>query len=137
MLYRFIRIFSIIFRLAIMGGYVLLLGMVVFKGDLNDLGGGENYTLFNTIKRYPVGSEGFLLNVVGNIVMFVPFGFFVGYYFGRGGILKLLISLVLIVGVPAGIEFAQLQMGRVFDIDDILLNAVGGVAGYLFCITFR
>ena len=32
------------------------------------------------------------------------------------------------------IEFVQLQIGRSFDIDDILLNVVGGFVGYLIYI---
>ena len=111
--------------------YVVLIAMIVFKGDLNDYDGGVNYTLFATIQRYPVSSIDFWLNVVGNVLMFLPFGFFVGYFSGRG-FFGFFIAMLLILGVPVGIEFAQKQIGWVFDVDDILLNCAGGMIGYFF-----
>lgn len=116
--------------------YVLLIAMIVFKGDLNDYDGGMNWTLFSTIRRYPVSSVDFWLNIVGNVVMFLPFGFFVGYFSGRG-FFGWFVALILIIGVPVGIEFAQKEIGRVFDVDDILLNSAGGILGYIFQKIFR
>ena len=116
--------------------YILLIAMIVFKGDLNDYDGGMNWTLFSTIRRYPVSSVDFWLNIVGNVVMFLPFGFFVGYFSGRG-FFGWFVALILIVGVPVGIEFAQKEIGRVFDVDDILLNSAGGILGYIFQKIFR
>ena len=116
--------------------YILLIAMIVFKGDLNDYDGGMNWTLFSTIRRYPVSSVDFWLNIVGNVVMFLPFGFFVGYFSGRG-FFGWFVALILIIGVPVGIEFAQKEIGRVFDVDDILLNSAGGILGYIFQKIFR
>lgn len=41
-------------------------------------------------------------------------------------------SLTLIVSIT--IEFVQMYIGRVFDIDDIILNVVGGICGYLLFV---
>lgn len=129
-------VFKILAFLAFLA-YVFLIAMIVFRGDFNDYDGGVNYTLFATIQRYPVSSIDFWINVVGNVLLFVPFGIFVGYFMRKGGLLGFLVTVVLIVGVPVGIEFAQRQIGRVFDIDDILLNASGGFLGYLLQVFFR
>ena len=59
--------------------------------------------------------------------MFFPFGFFISYYINPDDIKPILI-LTLIASIA--IEIVQLLIGRVFDIDDILLNLVGGALGY-------
>ena len=76
--------------------------------------------------RYEFGSRLFLKNILGNIIMFMPYGFFVGYYLKLD---KINISLFLTLLVSTTIETTQLIIGRVFDIDDILLNIVGGLLG--------
>ena len=59
--------------------------------------------------------------------MFLPFGFFISYYIDPDTI-KPILLLSLIASIA--IEVVQLLIGRVFDIDDILLNLVGGAIGY-------
>ena len=39
-------------------------------------------------------------------------------------------ALGLIFAASLSIEFTQLLIGRVFDVDDILLNVIGGMIGY-------
>ena len=95
-----------------------------------------NLTLFQEIKRYyyfglRTGSWWlFLWNVVGNICVFIPFGIFLPKLFTRckNGVLTILLSLELSLSV----EFIQLvtKVGS-FDVDDLLLNTLGGVIGFL------
>ena len=66
--------------------------------------------------------------LLGNIIMFVPFGFFSallwrGYTWKRAFLTGL--------GITAFIECWQLCVGRAFDIDDIILNTLGVFCGYL------
>lgn len=94
---------------------------------------GNNWILFREIFRYPFGSQLFLRNVIGNILLFLPYGFFVSYYFE---VKKKRIIFFLSCFLSLSIEFIQLQIGRVFDVDDILLNVIGSMLGYLiysFC----
>jgi VanZ like family. len=76
------------------------------------------------------------VNIVGNILAFSPFGFFLPLLnksyrkFYVIAFLSILFSLI--------IETSQflLKVG-VFDVDDILMNSVGGILGYLaFCISY-
>ena len=60
--------------------------------------------------------------------MFIPFGFF-GALLWRGWTLRRSL-LAGLCGVIV-IECCQLCVGRAFDIDDVLLNTLGVLAGFL------
>ncbi len=110
--------------------YILCLFQLVTNQDVSG-DHGINLTLFKELTRYKLGSHLFFRNVVGNIVLFIPFGFLTSYYLDlekkRYNILiTLLISIV--------IETIQLSIGRAFDIDDIILNIVGSFIG---CLIYR
>lgn len=109
-------------------GFVLYVMMLFYVVTFQDVSwSSSNFTPFREMFRYPIGSFLFFKNVVGNMVMFLPYGFFVAYF------LKLKKSLpvfLLSFVVSCTIETTQLIIGRVFDVDDILLNLVGGMAGF-------
>lgn len=110
--------------------YIFLLFQLLTKVELNS-GGGYNLIPFTEILRYEFGSKLFIYNVIGNICVFIPFGFIVAEYIKPKTIMApLLISLI----VSSTVEFVQLNIGRSFDVDDILLNIVGCVGGYLIYI---
>ena len=73
-------------------------------------------------------------NVVGNMVIFVPFGFIVSYILDSKKIIK---PLFLTLVASLTIEFVQMYIGRSFDVDDILLNCIGGFAGFLLFVAIR
>lgn len=105
--------------------YVLCLFYVV---TFQDVGwSSSNFIPFKEMFRYNFGSNLFIKNVLGNIIMFVPYGFFVSYYLD---LKKPLSAFFLILLVSASIETTQLLIGRVFDIDDIILNIIGGMLGF-------
>ena len=106
--------------------YSLILFYVVTFQDVNY--GTNNFIPFKEIMRYELGSSFFVHNVLGNILLFIPFGFFVSY------ILKTkkpqyIIIITFITSLV--IEFTQLLIGRTFDVDDVFLNIIGGLLGYL------
>lgn len=105
--------------------YVLCLFYVV---TFQDVGWStSNYIPFKEMFRYSLGSRLFIKNVLGNIIMFIPYGFFVSYYLD---LKKSKLCFLLVLLVSLSIEGTQLIIGRVFDIDDILLNIVGGMIGF-------
>ena len=59
--------------------YILCLFQIVTNGDVSAVHG-VNVTLFKELTRYQIGSRLFYRNIVGNIIMFIPFGFFTSYY---------------------------------------------------------
>ena len=96
--------------------------------------GGINLTPFKEMFRYTFGSQKFMKNIVGNIVLFIPFGFFASYYLNtRKAITPVIITLI----VSLCAEGMQYYIGRIFDVDDIILNVFGGFLGYLIFVAFN
>ncbi len=109
--------------------YILCLFYVVTFQDVS--WSTSNFIPFKEILRYNLGSKLFYKNVLGNMVMFVPFGFFASYFLKLRHIHSISI-LSLLTSIT--IELTQLFIGRVFDIDDILLNLIGGIVGFIIYV---
>lgn len=75
------------------------------------------------------GPMGYVKNTVLNIVMFVPFGFFLPVIWKRrySSLKKVFLTGL---GVSAGIEVLQIFTHRLTDVDDLVTNTVGAVLGY-------
>ena len=110
--------------------YILLLYELLTRAELNTVRG-YNLVPFSEMFRYEIGSTSFYLNVVGNIVIFIPFGYLISTYIKPKRILSILIVSVI---SSATVEFVQLCIGRSFDVDDIILNVIGGIIGFLLYI---
>lgn len=97
-----------------------------------------NFTLFKTIRMYIKYSYKLnsFENLIGNIVVFVPYGFLFPCVLKKGSnFFVMLLNAFLFV---AGIEIFQLFSAfGAFDVDDILLNCVGAVIGYLLYLILR
>lgn len=97
-----------------------------------------NFTPFKTIRMYIVYAYKLnsFENLVGNVLIFVPFGFLLPYVFPYAKkISVLLLNAFLLV---LGIEIFQLFSAfGAFDVDDILLNCLGAVWGYLFYVIYE
>ena len=112
---------------------ILLLTMGLSFGDAG--GTGLNLTPWQEIRRgldrqTPLG----LLNVFGNVLMFVPVGALVAWIARRrrvlaGASVGLLLSMA--------IETTQYGIGRVADIDDLILNTAGALLGAVLAVTWR
>lgn len=116
------EVFGLIFMI-----YVLCLFQVVTFEDPAITHHSNNLILFKEITRYTFGSRLFLKNVIGNLVMFVPYGIFVSIYAKLNSKWQ---ALFLVAFASITVETTQLAIGRVFDVDDIFLNIVGGMIGY-------
>lgn len=93
-----------------------------------------NIVPFREISRYltyyeTIGVSMVFLNLVGNIVAFMPFGFFVPM-FGRRQLSFWTVTLFT-AEFSALVEVIQLftRVGSC-DIDDVILNTLGGMLGY-------
>ena len=93
-----------------------------------------NLELFKEIRRFityreQLGTFAVLANLAGNIVIFVPYGFFISMASRARGFFK---TLFFSMGLSLCVEVTQLftRVGS-FDVDDILLNTIGGVIGYI------
>lgn len=107
--------------------YVLMLFQVVTSQDVVSWST-NNFIPFREMFRYKFGSRLFIKNVLGNLLLFLPYGFFAAYTLKpeKG---HLIVFLTLLASLT--IECVQLAIGRVFDVDDIILNTCGGYLGYV------
>ena len=120
----------------------ILIRIVVFKIGVIKIGhlrfkftdrviGKPNFLPFRTILPYLRGEHGWfiaVINLVGNIALFVPIGFLTPFVY-----LKMTWQKSLMLAVAAGLAIegieAVFHIG-IFDIDDVILNALGVMIGY-------
>ena len=69
-------------------------------------------------------------NLFGNIILFIPLGFSTPYFSIRIGYIKRSVLFILIVTVIIEALQMLLHAGS-FDIDDIILNSLGGLIGFV------
>ena len=99
-----------------------------------------NYTPFATISLYLRSNQGreyAMQNIGGNIAGFIPFGVLLALLFRRLRNAWYIIGLTLLLSLL--FETTQLITGLgIFDVDDLMLNTLGGLLGYcIFVIFFR
>lgn len=94
-----------------------------------------NLTLFREIKRFYVyheilGWRAFFLNVFGNVLIFMPFGYFIPLLMKQKK--NVFFTTLFSFELSLCVEIIQLffKLGS-FDVDDIFLNTIGGFLGYL------
>lgn len=126
------RVYQILFL-----GYITILIWELFLGKYRSHGGPRRYNLtpLKTIARYIENYESFgvsviLINLAGNIVAFMPLGFLLPLVFKRTGRLIVITRITLLTSITAEICQYIFNVGGL-DIDDVLLNMLGGVLGYL------
>ncbi|MDD3363056.1 MAG: VanZ family protein [Hespellia sp.] len=98
-----------------------------------------NLVLFKEIQRFwenraTLGASAVVENLAGNILIFVPLGFFVPM---SSKYKSFFASLFATFGLSLGVEVFQLftRVGS-FDVDDLLLNTIGGVIGHVIFVIF-
>jgi glycopeptide antibiotics resistance protein len=109
---------------------IIHLGHLRLKFNGTHTGPG-NFTPFKTIVPLLSGRTNHLIatvNLLGNIVPFIPVGFLAPLVFWGMTWQK---SLVLAIAVGLAMEGMEVMFHvGIFDIDDILLNACGAMIGY-------
>ncbi len=95
----------------------------------------ERFNPFKTIAMYITSYEHYNFNtwfnnLFGNIILFIPLGFSTPYFSMRIGYIKRSVLFILIVTVIIEALQMLLHAGS-FDIDDIILNSLGGLIGFV------
>lgn len=122
------EVFGLIFVI-----YILLLFELLTATDTNPYHG-INLKPFTEITRYKFGTRLFNINVFGNIIIFIPFGLFISSYLKSKKVFSVLFISII---TSTFVELVQLKIGRSFDIDDIILNVVGSIIGYIFYLILK
>ena len=96
-----------------------------------------NLVPFRSIARdWHDGGRGLLVNLVGNVVAFIPLGLLLPLLRPGGKAPWRVVALSL--SLSGTIEASQYLSGRrVADVDDLLLNAAGGLLGYAALVGAR
>ena len=93
---------------------------------------GSNFIPFREMFRYPFGSKPFIKNILGNVLLFMPYGVAIGYYTKTK---KIRYAFLIGIVLSLSIETTQYVIGRVFDVDDIILNVIGCILGFSLYVT--
>ncbi len=89
------------------------------------------YTIRSMLEKGSYGQK--VINLAGNVLIFAPLGVLPPLLWKRWR--HLWATVPLSAGVSCLIEFLQLFLGRSVDVDDLILNTLGGLLGYLlFCL---
>ena len=112
--------------------YILCLFYVVTFQDVS--WSSHNFIPFKDILRYDFGTSLFYKNIFGNMLLFLPYGIFIAKYVKTD---KLFVVFLLAFITSLSIEVVQFLIGRVFDIDDIILNIVGCLIGFILYRWFK
>jgi glycopeptide antibiotics resistance protein len=84
--------------------------------------------------------EPYFLEPLFNLLLFLPFGIYLAYYFGSGLkkviLLSFLLSLFCELTQLTGLFFLYPRPYRLFDVNDLILNTLGGVCGYFVYARF-
>lgn len=123
--------------LALEGDYKIPAAML--RSAVSRITSGENINVvpFRTISSFFLHFtwDAFLINIVGNMVMFLPWGFGVVLLWKKNQSFWRVIALSFLLTVF--IETIQLFIGRSVDVDDLILNFIGGCAGALLYFVIR
>lgn len=81
-----------------------------------------------------------LFQVIFNVAMTVPFGVYLRYYFRcsvrKTAVLSFLLSLFFELTQVTGLYFIYPRGYRLFDVDDLMANTLGGLVGYFVSAPF-
>ncbi len=121
--------------------YIIILSYFLFLSPFYGRVNTEMYTknvnlqFFKTINNYIkyrnyVNISVLITNLAGNIIAFIPMGYFIPVIFHRTrGLIKI---LTLSAFISLSVELIQYRFAvGVFDVDDIILNTLGGIVGYI------
>jgi glycopeptide antibiotics resistance protein len=121
---------------------VLLCGYIMFLFEIALLrfpstNPAPNFVPFRTIiGDWTSGWQEFLVNFIGNIVAFMPMGLIPPWILGRRT--KLWNVALFGLSLSSAIEGGQYLSGRrVADVDDLILNTLGSLLGYLLVVRTR
>jgi glycopeptide antibiotics resistance protein len=120
--------------------YIIMLSYFLFFSEHYGRGyvvEGYRYNLqfFKEIERFiqyreRLGFESFIVNIIGNILAFAPFGFLLPLIHKRYRSFFRIMFLSILFSLTVEVIQLYLKVG-IFDVDDLLLNTVGGLLGYI------
>lgn len=128
---RWMNLLPVLFTCISVGGICLITLTPLTGGNVSD--GTVNFDPFSNLKLnliYRNHLDVPIRNLLANIILFMPFTFFLAWWMRHS---KQLILMVTFIGgmFSFGVELAQfyLPLGRATDIDDWIMNTLGSCIG--------
>lgn len=102
--------------------------LLTIRQNLNLLPG-DTIRRFLAVWNTPVYHRAAIVNLIGNVIMFIPLGFCLPW--AHEGLRRFWKTLLLSAGIIVLVEIVQLAtlLGHC-DVDDLILNLIGVTAGY-------
>jgi glycopeptide antibiotics resistance protein len=134
------------FKMLIFIIYILALIYFMFFAEIlgrTDVVTAYRYNLvpLKEIKRFlyyhrQLGLAAVIANLAGNVIAFMPFGFCLPLVFGHR--VRFIQCVLYTFGLSLAIEITQLlcKVGT-FDVDDLILNTLGGILGFAVFVIYR
>jgi glycopeptide antibiotics resistance protein len=113
--------------------YIYLVLVVVGIGSIWDIGEYDTVFRASEINLIPLQSDGFRTYAL-NTVLFIPLGFLLPTIWSK--FRKIGNVICMGAGFSFAIEVCQLFNHRTSDIDDLLMNILGSLAGYCIWLMF-
>lgn len=110
-------------------------GFAQFQANLAD----SNFVPFRTIYYHLAGRqrlEFVAQNMLGNLIGFMPLGFLLPVLFPKLRETKKIILVTFLTSLAFEIVQLITNLGS-FDVDDLLLNTIGGFLGYCLFVLFK
>lgn len=118
--------------------YSILMLWEVFIGPYRSYSGVRRYNIvpLKTILSFIINANHYttwivFINLAANIITFIPLGFFLPWLFKSINSLKK--TLIYCFSIILFIEIMQFVLNvGIFDVDDIILNMIGSLIGFMF-----
>lgn len=126
---------KILINVMFLGSIIFIINLTMLPDPSLDIGigsGGVNLIPFHSIGGWisHQSLRDFIVNNIGNVVLFIPFGFMLPLRSKK--VNRLSKSLLIGMLFSIVIELVQLTMpNRWTDIDDVILNTLGAGIGYI------
>ena len=100
----------------------------------------SGFIISNFSTYFPVLKSNYVIQPVFNVVLTIPFGVYLHYYFKcswfKTILFSFLLSLFFELTQLSGLYFIYPRGYRLFDVDDLFLNTCGGFLGYFIANIF-
>ena len=125
----FVAYIAALLVMALDGSWASPAAMLQSARERLSTGEGLRFIPFETIRQQlsTIGTDESRTQLLGNTLLFLPWGFFLPLLWQRFRRFFPIAGMCL--GLTCFIEFTQLFIGRTVDVDDLLLNFCGSMAG--------
>ena len=127
-------------KLVLAIAYIVMLYYLLFAAESLGRGSASDASInllpFHEIRRYlhnvnTLGVVAVAANLLGNVILFVPLGYFLPSFFAKER-LRPHFTIPLCMCISIAVEISQFMTHTgSLDVDDVFLNTVGGIIGYL------